>query len=241
MTRGRESFAILLTAALIAVLVSGCRFVRRPGELRTKTETVELGGAESVAVELNLRAGQLTIDGGADALMEAEFAYNIPDWEPTVSYDVSGDQGELTVEQPDIEELNLGETHNEWDLRFAEDVPLDVEVDLGAGMSTLNVADLSLTSLDIRAGAGDVTLDLDGEWADELDVSMEGGVGQATVYLPADVSVRAEVEGAIGEVDATGLSQEGGAYVNDAYEGGDPTLELAIRAGVGQVNLEVVE
>jgi hypothetical protein len=68
MKRGRLIFAILLTATLVAA--SGCRFVRRPGELRTVTETVELGGAESVAVELDVPAGQLNIESGGDPTLE---------------------------------------------------------------------------------------------------------------------------------------------------------------------------
>jgi hypothetical protein len=39
------------------------------------------------------------VSGAADALMEADFSFNVSDWEPEVSYDVSGDPGKLSVEQ----------------------------------------------------------------------------------------------------------------------------------------------
>ncbi len=31
--------------------------------------------------------------------MEADFVYNVADWEPEVNYDLSGDTGELSLEQ----------------------------------------------------------------------------------------------------------------------------------------------
>ena len=44
-------------------------------------------------------AGELTLTGGADRLMEGEFSYNVSDWKPEVSYDASGEEGEFAVKQ----------------------------------------------------------------------------------------------------------------------------------------------
>ena len=44
-------------------------------------------------------ADELNLTGAADALMEADFVYNVAGWEPEVNYDLSGDTGELSVEQ----------------------------------------------------------------------------------------------------------------------------------------------
>ena len=242
MTWKGSKIAFVLVVIGIATALSGCVLLRRTGPVQTGSETVELGDAESVAVNLRMGGGELTVQGGADALMEADFSYNVADWEPMVEYDVSGGRGELSVEQPDVRGgLRLDEYEYVWDLAFADDVPMDLTAQLGAGRSTLNVADLSLTSLSFEVGAGDTTVDLDGNWEEDLDVSMRGGVGQATIYLPGDVSTRVTVDGGIGEVDATGLSRDGGAYVNEPFEGGDATLEVDIEGGVGQINLEVQE
>jgi hypothetical protein len=242
MTQKHVRIPVMLAVTLVAALLSGCVLLRRTGPVQTKSETVELGDAESVAVNLRMGGGELSVEGGADALMAADFTYNVADWEPMVEYDVSGGRGELSVEQPDVRGgLQLDEYEYVWDLTFANDVPMDLTAQLGAGRSTLNVADLSLTSFSFEAGAGDTTVDLDGDWEEELDVSMRGGVGQATIYLPADVSTRVTVDGGIGELETAGLSRDGDAYVNDAYQGGDATLDVDIEGGVGRINLEVRE
>jgi hypothetical protein len=242
MTRRHSKFIMVVTATLIAAALSGCALLRRAGPVQTKSETVELGDAESVAVNLRMGGGELTVEGGAGALMEADFRYNVADWEPMVDYSVSGGRGQLTVEQPDVRGgLRLDEYEYVWDVALAGDVPMDLTSQLGAGRSTLDVAELSLTSFEVEIGAGDTTVDLDGDWQEDLDVSIRGGVGQATIYLPAEVSTRVTVDGGIGDLDTTGLSRDGDAYVNEAYEGGDAALEVAIEGGVGQINLEVRE
>jgi len=64
-------------------------------------------------------AGELNVSGSADALMEADFAYNIADWKPKVDYDVSGDTGKLSVKQGSGKGVRIGGgARNEWDVRF---------------------------------------------------------------------------------------------------------------------------
>jgi hypothetical protein len=47
---------------------------------------VDLKDARSVGADLRMGAGELNVTGGTDALMEADFAYNVADWKPDVSY-----------------------------------------------------------------------------------------------------------------------------------------------------------
>jgi hypothetical protein len=186
-------------------------------------------------------AGELNVSGGADALMEADFTYNVADWVPEVSYDVSGDTGELILEQGSGEGIPAGgEARNEWDLRFNDTVPTDLRVQMGAGESDLDLDSLTLTGLDLQMGAGKTTVDLTGDYGQSLEASIQGGVGEATVLLPSEVGVRASAEGGLGKINASGLQREGDSYVNDAYGESEVTLEVDVQGGVGQINLEVV-
>jgi predicted membrane protein len=53
-------------------------------------------------------------------------------------------------------------------------------------------------------GAGKTTVDLTGDYAKSFDVSIQGGVGEATVLLPSDVGVKAKAEGGLGKINAEG-------------------------------------
>lgn len=60
------------------------------------------------------------------------------------------------------------------------------------------------------------------------------------MLLPGKVGVRATAEGGLGKIDAEGLIRDGQAYVNDVYGDSDVTLQVVVRGGVGEINLEVV-
>lgn len=244
--RTRSPQLRLLFAAVLTLFAPvGCTVAlpsARVGELVTKSETVELGDAQSVNVDIQMAAGELAVSGGASELMKADFTYNVDELAPEVEY--SG--GTLTVRTPEagIRLGSLGDLADyryEWDLRFNDDVPMEMKVELAAGRADLELGDLSLTTLDVETGASEVTLDLSGTWQDDLDVNISSGVGEVTVRLPGSVCVRVGVEAGLGEVRTGGLTKDGNTYVNDACGESDVTLRIDISTGVGAVNLEMAE
>ena len=261
---GKKHSVIVSLLILIAVLLmaTACAGGVRVGDLQTESQTVELGDADSVDVEIQMGAGELDISGGANELLEASFTYNVEELNPHATYS----DGRLEVRDSDVNEgirslFDLDEYRNEWDLKFNESVPMEMNVDLGAGRSKLALGALALTSLNIDGGAGEVDLDLSssqslnrldfnmgagevtvnltGDWQNDLDARIEGGLGEITVKLPSNVGVRVDVQTGIGSVDASGLSRDGDTYTNDAYGVSDVTLQIDVEGGVGQINLEV--
>lgn len=231
----------LLATALLVISISGCAFTQRTGELQIESEVIELDGAETADVGLRMGAGELTLSGGADALAEAEFTYNVAAWEPMIDYVVSGDEGQLWIEQPEVGNLGLESYRYAWDVRLNNEVPLALEIDVGAGESALDLSALTVTTLDLNVGVGGVEVDLTGSRDRDVDVAIRGGVGEATVLLPDQVGVSARVGGGLGEIDANGLTQQDGIYVNEVYGDADSTITLDIEGGIGGVTLTVVD
>src|SRR5918997_4327867 len=214
---------------------------KQVGEMQHESRSIQPEDAKSVRAHLMMGAGELKVSGAADALMEADFSYNVSDWKPEVNYDTSGQTGELSVEQGNSEGVRLGgDARNEWDLRFNDAVPIDLTVEMGAGESDLDLDSLTLTGLDLQMGAGKTTVDLTGDYAEDIDASIQGGVGESTVLVPSMVGVRVRAEGGLGKINAEGLQREGEAYVNDAYNDSEVTLDVDVRGGVGTINLEEV-
>ena len=233
---------VLLSMVAVLLTVAGCGGGVRVGELRSESQTVELSGATPVHVVIEMGAGELVVSGGAAALLEADFTYNVAELKPEV--DFSGST--LSVRTPDVQVRadslwDIGDYRYEWDLRLNDDVTIDMQVSVGAGTSNLQLGTLSLTRLNVSGGAGDVTVDLTGDWQKDLEATIEGGLGKRTLILPADVGVRVRVEVGLGGVDATGLTKEGDYYVNDAYGQSDVTLNIQVNGGVGDTELIVRE
>src|ERR687894_197189 len=211
------------------------------GKVQEESKSVDLKNADSVSPQVKMGAGELHITGGADQLMEADFSYNVSEWKPKVSYDVSGGKGELLVKQGGANSGSLGaKARNEWDISFNDELPTDLVVKMGAGESDLDLDSLTLKGVDLKMGAGQSTVDLTGDYAKGFDATIEGGVGEVTVMLPSEVGVKAKAEGGLGKIDAKGLKKVGDFYVNDAYGESDVTLHVDVQGGVGEINLEVV-
>jgi uncharacterized protein DUF2154 len=203
----------------------------------TVTETVELGDAENVTAEIRMPAGELRVSGGTSSLMEGEFTYTSAALEPEISYEASSFRGRLEVRgRRDRSSTNMHGT-NRWTLKLNDDVPLDIEIGLGAGESKLDLRGTTLRSLNMEIGAGEVDINLLGEWDRNFDVKVKGGVGELTIRVPANVGVIANAKGGIGDIDTTGFRKEGGRYVNDAYGDAPITITIDAKGGIGEINL----
>jgi hypothetical protein len=231
---------LLITLVLFsAVLLAGCGSRARVGALQTESQSVELEDAKSVRVQINLGAGNLRMTPGAEKLLETDFTYNVAALKPVVKYT----DGTLVVRQPDVKGLpalqGITDFRNEWDLRLSDAVPMDLSVDVGGGVSNLQLAGLSLTGLAVTLGTGESTIDLSGDWAGDLDITIDAGATGVTVRLPRAVGVRVEVDRGPTAIDAPDLARDGNVYTNEAYGVSDVTLHIHVEAGIGWLNLEL--
>jgi len=236
MKTNHSLIALVLFAAL---LLTSCGSQARIGALQTDSQSVELGDAKSVRVEIVMGAGNLNVTGGADKLLRADFTYNVAKLKPEVKYT----DGTLVVWQPGSKGLSdlrgITDYRNEWGLRLNDEVPMDLRVDVGGGTSDLQLAGLSLTRLDVTLGAGIYMIDVSGDWRRDLDVSIDAGAADVSVRLPRDIGVRVEVDRGPATIEAAGLVQDGDLYTNDVYGFLNWTLHVNISAGIGRINLEV--
>jgi len=224
---------------IVGLFVFGLAACEDVGETRTESLKVDLGEAHSVAVNLRMSAGELTIQGGAQALADGSFTYNVERWKPKVDYQVSGDRGRLSIEQRKRAGITFGNNKNRWDIRLNDQVPLELKLKFGAGEGHLDLRGLNIKSLDVNMGVGSLKLDLSGERKENLDVRIDGGIGEGTIYLPENIGVRVKVNGGIGSVNAGSLHKNDHVYTNEAYGKTPVTIDVDVEAGIGSINLKL--
>lgn len=116
-----------------------------------------------------------------------------------------------------------------------------VRVRAGLGDTNLSFAGGSIDDLDFEAGAGTVVIDLAGDWQDDLNASIDGGLGSIELTVPSNVGVRVEVNRGLGDIDARDFRVDDNIYTNDAYGESDVTLDISVNQGAGEIDIRMAE
>jgi hypothetical protein len=199
------------------------------GEIQDERQAIPLAGAESATVEVVFGAGELEIEAGAsDELFSGHFRYNVERWAPEVTFE----GGVLRVEQGGTEKewgIPTGNVRNEWKLEFSPEIPLRMDLKVGAGDGELDFTGLQIAELDLDLGAGDFEV--------RFDEPNEARMNRLTLDTGAS------------KLDVHGIGHAGPERVNVQGGVGDITLDLTgawprsaeveVTAGVGSVTLRL--
>jgi|SRR5215470_812276 len=234
----------LLFIVLIVLLMWHSRAFAGPGRHFVSlsrahhNQIIEAKGVKALKMSIKMPAGDLRMSGGAQQALEADFSYGGSWIVPSIDYSVNDGVGELDISQGSGNNLVVN-SDNTWNLKLNDSIPLDLEIDVGAGRGEFHFAKVDLMRLELNIGAGQADVDLSGERAKDLEAEIQGGVGQATIRLPRNVGVVAEVHGGLGSIDAHGLKEEeDGRYVNEAYGKSPSTIHLTVQGGIGSIKLQ---
>lgn len=218
-----------------ALCLAGCSF-RDDEPMQHESQTVDRDNSELVRVKLNVGSGDLKVTGGTNKLAAADFRYGAAAAKPEVHYSSTAGRGDLSIAQSG-NSSTLSHTSKDWDLRFNQDVPLEIEIHMGGGDAHLDLGRLTLRNLDVDVGAGDLDLDLRGAPKKSYDVRVSHGAGDCTIRVPAGVGVEAQASGGTGDVNMSGLHHEGNRYFNDAAGRSAVTIHLDVQSGAGDLKL----
>jgi hypothetical protein len=232
-----------LAMAIALVVLVGVALTHKPAPIETgeyhSTQTIPAQGAKAVHAEIRLGAGDLELAGGGTDLLEGDFTYNRRSRKPEVTYNVTGSDGELNIREPESDHIQFGGSRRSyWNVRFSNQVPLDLSIKMGAGTGRLNLNGMQLSHFSVEGGAGTLDVDMSGDWKKSIDGHIAGGVGTVTVHLPTNVGVSVRAGGGLGSVNAAGFERDGNVYVNSLYGKSPVSITLDIQGGIGTINLE---
>jgi N-terminal domain of toast_rack, DUF2154/Domain of unknown function (DUF5668) len=228
----------LAIVAMVGILVLVTMLHGGRVALLQESQAIELQGAKSVTASVDLPSGTLDVAGDAPRLLDANLKYRLRDGIPQVNYSVANGQGMLDITQDSPSHTHLAGSGNDWRLRFANSVPLDLDVNIGAGKGDMRLHGLAVNNLNIKVGAGQLNLDLTGPRQSDLHVDVQAGVGSGVIRLPKELGARVHASGGIGAVSANGMHEEGDDYVNDLLGKTPATIYVTINGGVGHITLK---
>lgn len=234
-----NSIRLLGHGVLMAVLLSstlGC--VPMNSTLPVDIRTVELGQADNAQAYIRMESGQLKVAEGYDEFLKAAFIYHMPTKRPELTYEVIDQTGQLFLQQvanASVGAFPTGDGVNTWDLQFNHNVPLTLRVEFGSGKSVLKVGELLLKKFDLFLGDGDVLLDLQGVWRDDVLIKIRGGSGKLAVLMPRNIGVQISTKDEIDSLNMLNFIQEEEFYVNNLYSQSDEIMYIDLQVGEGSV------
>jgi hypothetical protein len=224
---------VLLLVVVFAVLGGHGRV-----KILETSQSIDLQNAKTVITNVTLPSGNLDLAGGAPRLLDANFKYRERDGRPAATYTVTHDEGILDIAQENSSHVHLASSGNDWRLRLADAVSLELNVDLGAGKANLDLRGLSVDNADLKLGVGSLDLDLTGARKTDMHVDIHGGIGSAVIHLPRDIGVRVHASDGIGGVSDSGLHQDHDDYTNDALGKSPATIYVTVEGGIGHITLK---
>ena len=227
--------------SFVLLFSAGCGVVSndpnlRPGELKTDSVHLDANGVDNAAVALKIGVGDLVIGSDTGELVTGKFEYNVPAWQPVVNQSKDGSTAHLKVEQPSAGSVS-GDTQNRWNLQVSNKTPVAFDIECGVGKAKLNLGGMKLKDVTLKVGVGEIDMDLRGNPEQDYNVRIEGGVGQATINLPASAAIRADVQTGLGGIDVQGLEKHGDSWQSANYGKAKATIHLTAKGGIGEIKL----
>jgi len=261
LARRSTILAVLSVLVLVGILggalvyTGGFRATRR--SLTTEAVRFPLGDFTQAEVKISPAAGAFSLSALADSPQLIEGTVDVWAQENLISdFSIEDGVGAVRLESrseggfffPD-EDLSRA-----WTLGLSPDIPLTLDITLGAGESSLDLTALTLDALVMHTGVGQTEIDLpSGDYAAEISA----GVGLLIINLPPNGSLTLEIKGGVGaiilrvprgapvffdvshglggiEVPAT-FEQFAKDYASPAFNEGGEHITVNLSQGVGSI------
>jgi hypothetical protein len=228
---------LLLLVLLFTSLA--CSFMSLPGIRKLKTgptqsftlnESYSSNADQVHDVNLSMIAGEFRLSGGANALLEGEVQYNVPDWKPTVV----SENNSLTISQGESDYTNNGfpsdDIVNVWNVKLGN-APMNLVLEAGAYEATIDLTGIPLRSLNVQDGASESEVRFDALNPEQMRTLMyQTGASQITFVGLANANL-------------SQMKFEGGAGQYSFDFSGDlqQDANITIRAGLSDIEILVPE
>jgi hypothetical protein len=125
----------------------------------------------------------------------------------------------------------------DWSLELTREIPLTLDLEVGANDATLNLESLRVTELRLKTGASNTTLTLPAG-AGLMRGRVEAGAAALNLRLPLGVGGRFRVSGLTGTtVDNLRFTRMGDAYQTADFDSAVNKVDIEVTMGAGSVDI----
>ena len=208
---------------------------------------VNTGNATAARLELQVAAGSLTLD--AEAPPGLLLAGELESRTTGDTYSISeaqrpGGRSVIRLNNAAGREYSIfpGQAPSEeWTLHLTPHIPTEIRVDAGAAEIDLDLRNLDLQRLEIKAGAADIDVVMPAA-AGKTEASIEVGAASLRITVPEGVAARIEVDAGLSsiQIDEGRFAQLKGkvdVYTSPDFARAANRLDITIEAGASHVEI----
>ena len=125
-----------------------------------------------------------------------------------------------------------------WTVGLNPEIPLRLELEVGASRNWLDLRKLQVKELRLSTGASATTIDFP-EKAGQTTAWLKSGAAMVEVNIPSGVAARIRARGGMAsiEVDTARFPRMGDEYQSSDYAAAENRLDLDVETGVGVVKI----
>ena len=112
------------------------------------------GDRSETQINIGMGAGNLTLSGGSEQLVEGKVVYNLASLAPSIK---TGEHSWSINQSGDLKGMPGSDFVNEWNLRLGK-TPIDLSINAGAYTGKMDFGGVALTQLVVRDGASKNTI-----------------------------------------------------------------------------------
>ena len=240
---GSLAFLVILTAGVGTAW--GLAATGQGPVIHREAIAVNTGNATAARLELQVGAGTLTLD--AEAPPDLLLAGELESRTTGDTYSISeaqrpGGRSVIRLNNSAGREYSIfpGQAPSEeWTLHLTPHIPTEIRVDAGAAEIDLDLRNLDLQRLEIKAGAADIDVVMPAA-AGKTEASIEVGAASLRITVPEGVAARIVVDAGLSsiQVDEGRFAQlKGDVYTSPDFARAANRLDITIEAGASHVEI----
>ncbi len=156
--------------------------------------------------------------------------------------DFGAGEADLDLSGIAIRRLEVNTGASESRIRVDEPNPEPMSaaiINVGAAdFSLRGLGNLNASRVELHAGMGSVTLDLDGAWQADARLEVDMGLGALKIRVPEGLGARIRLDNVLTTIQADGFEREGREYLSPNWERAARKVEMEISAALGSVEIE---
>lgn len=160
--------------------------------------------------------------------------------EPCLSHTIMNGTANFVIDREKniLHDLMGGEEN--WKINLGKKIPANLDIQLGTGDIIFNSGDTEIKNVKIENGAGSLFLDIH-EWEGEnLDVSIETGIGDLTMIFPDNPYIVINRDQGVVNSIISGFSVSDNGYIHNGSSVNNSTINVSIIQGIGELKLKTI-